>query len=218
MAEIRKLADPQSSPTRPHPDAPASADGANSPLHDVRLTGVLIGPGLRIAIFAVAGSNPLALSEGEALRGWRLESISAEKVVLSEQAGSITLAPKPDANLARSPPPAAAWPGQFAPGIPPVMAIPSAPVQPIAVTPITVVNLPAPIPVQGYPQYSPGYYDVGYDQYFPSFHDYLYPFPYFAFGFPRRAGFNFGSFHHHGFHHGGFHSIAFRGGGHGRRR
>ena len=218
LAEIGKLADPQSSPTRLRPDAPTSANGADSPLHDVRLTGVLIGSGLRVAIFAVAGANPLVLSEGETLRGWRLESISAEKVVLSDQAGSMTLAPKPDANLVRSPPPAAAWAGQFAPGIPPGMAIPSAPVQPIVVTPVTVVNLPAPIPVQGYPQYSPEYYDPGYDQYLPSFRDSVYPFPYFAFSVPRRAGLNFGSFHHHGFHHGGFHSIAFHGGGHGRRR
>jgi hypothetical protein len=218
MAEIRKLADPQSSPTRHRPDAPASADGADSPLHDVRLTGVVIGPGLRIAIFAVNGANPLALSEGEALRGWRLKSISAEKVVLSDGAGSMTLAPKPDANLARSPPPAAAWAGQFAPATPSVMAIPSAPVQPISVTPITVVNLPAPLPVPAYPQYSPEYYDTGYGPYLPSFNNYLYPFPLFAFGVPRRAGFRFGSFHHHGFHHGGFRSIAFHGGGHGRRR
>ena len=50
--EIRKLADPLFGPIQP-PEVSSSADDANSPLRDVRLTGVVIGPDLRIAIFAV---------------------------------------------------------------------------------------------------------------------------------------------------------------------
>src|SRR6201994_1733680 len=45
--KIRKLAE----------ETPSSANDADSPLRDVRLTGVVIGPDLRIAIFAVTGTN-----------------------------------------------------------------------------------------------------------------------------------------------------------------
>jgi hypothetical protein len=82
---------------------PSSADDANSPLRDVRLMGVVIGPDLRIAIFAVSGTNPLVLSEGETLKDWRLDRISPGKVLLSGPAGTIKLEPKPDANLVRPP-------------------------------------------------------------------------------------------------------------------
>src|ERR1700719_1106880 len=59
--EIRKLAK----------ETPSSANDADSPLRDVRLTGVVIGPDLRMAIFAVTGTNSRVLSEGETLNGWR---------------------------------------------------------------------------------------------------------------------------------------------------
>ena len=39
--EIRKLADPLFSPIKPRPEVPSSADDANSPLRDVRLTGMV---------------------------------------------------------------------------------------------------------------------------------------------------------------------------------
>ena len=95
--KIRKLADPLSSPTHRHPETPSSANDAASSLHDVRLTGIVTGPDIRIAIFAVTGTAPLVLSEGEALKGWRLDSISPERVVLSGPSGNIVLKPKPDA-------------------------------------------------------------------------------------------------------------------------
>lgn len=217
-----KLADPLLSPTPRSLNASASANDPQSALRDVRLTGVVIGPDLRVAIFAVTGANSLMLSEGDGLRGWRLESISPQKVVLSGPGGSMTLEPSPDANLVRSPPPAAAWPGQSAPDQPSGVTMPAVPPQPIAVTPVTVVNLPPPAPVQaqGYPYYSPEYYDTGYDQYFPSFNNFGYPFPYFAYTVPRRVrfGFGFGFFHHRDVHLNGFHGVAFHGGGFGRRR
>ena len=107
--EIRKLADPLFNPTL-RPETASSANDADSPLRDVRLTGVVMGPDLRIAIFAVTGTNSRVLSEGAALKGWRLESISPEGIVLSGLAGNIVLEPQPDANLVRPPPP------KFSPG------------------------------------------------------------------------------------------------------
>jgi hypothetical protein len=52
------------------------------------------------------------LSEGETLKGWRLESISPKVVMLSGPAGNIVLKPQPDANLVRPPPPVAVQSGQ----------------------------------------------------------------------------------------------------------
>jgi hypothetical protein len=158
--EIRKLADPLFSPTQRRPETASSANDADLPLRDVRLTGVVIGRDLRIAIFAVTGANSRVLSEGEALKGWRLKSISPEGVVLSGPAGNIVLEPQPDANLVRPPPPVAVQSGQ------PGAAMASALGQPIAVTPIAVGTLSAATPVQtqGYPSYSPEYYP-GYDPY-----------------------------------------------------
>ena len=159
--ETRKLADPLFSPTQ-RPDTASSANDADLPLRDVRLTGVVIGPDLRIAIFAVTGTNSRVLSQGEALKGWRLESISPEGVVLSGPAGNIVLEPQTDANLVRRSPPVSVQSRQ------PDAAMAGAPRQPIAVTRIAVGNLSAAIPVQtqGYPYYSPEYYP-GYDQYYP---------------------------------------------------
>ena len=58
------------------PPKSASSDNAADPrLPDVRLTGIVIERDRRIAIFAVTGTRPLVLAEGEALRDWRLDSI-----------------------------------------------------------------------------------------------------------------------------------------------
>jgi hypothetical protein len=199
-----------------------SAHDAGSSLRDVRLTGVVIGPDLRIAIFAVAGANPLVLSEGEALKDWRLDRISLEKVVLSGPEGIIALAPKPDANLVRQPAPDAGRSDQLEPSLPPAAVMAGAPGPPLVATPIAVGNLPAaiPVPVHGYPYYSPPTYYAGYGQYYPSYDYYPFPYfyPYFAYIFPRRVGFGLGFFHHHGIHRGGFHTVAFHGGGHTRHR
>ena len=160
--EVRKLADPLFSPRKRRPEAAFSANDADLPLRDVRLTGVVMAPGLRIAIFAVAGTNSRVVSEGEALKGWQLESISPERVVLSGPAGNIALEPQPDANLVRPPPPVAVQSAQ------PAAAVAGAPPQPIAVTPIAVYNLSTPTPVQtqGYPYSSQEYYP-GSDPYYP---------------------------------------------------
>jgi hypothetical protein len=226
--KIRTLADAPFSPEQRRPKTPSPTNDADSQLRDVRLTGVVIGPDLRVAIFAMTGASSLMLSEGDALKGWRLDSISPEKVVLNGPAGTIVLEPKPDANLVRPPPPAAVQSDQPEASVPPTVALAGAPRQPMAVTPIAVGNLLAAVPTQpqGYPDYFPEYYP-GYDQYYPSYDYYPFPFsfPYLVYGAPARIGFRFGFFHrpggfvHGGFVHGGFvHGAAFRGGGPGGHR
>jgi len=184
--EIQNHADVLFSPEQRPPETPSSANEADSLLRDVRLTGVVTGPDLRIAIFAVTGANALVLSEGETLKDWRLDSISRGRVVLSGPAGKIVLKPKPDTNLVRSPPPAAVQSGPLEPGVSPGSALAGPPPQPMAVTPIVVGNLSAVAPgeTQSYPYYSPEHY-AGYNQYYPSY-DY-YPVPWDA-GYPSGWG------------------------------
>lgn len=216
--EIRKLADPLLSPTQRRPETASSDSDADSLLRGVRLTGVVIGPDVRLAIFAVTGANSRALSEGQALKGWRLESISRERVVFSGPAGSIVLEPQPDANLVRPPPPVAV------PSDPPRAAMADPPgqpiaVTPIAVTPITVVNLPptTPVQTQGYPDYSQGYYP-GYDAYYPWGWGWGWPVGVSA-GFGRcwNCGFRGGAFRP-AFRRFGFAHASFGGGFRGRGR
>ena len=197
---------------------PSLAEDANSPLRDVRLTGVVIGPDLRIAIFAVSGTNPLVLSEGETLKDWRLDRISPGKVLLSGPAGTIKLEPKPDANLVRPPPPVAVRPSELEPSVPPGAELAGAPGQLTAITPTPVGNLSAAIPVQaqGYRYYFPENY-TGYEQDYPSYDNF--PYPFFAYAVPIGFAFRFGLFHRHDslhrhdVHHGAFHGAAFHSGG-----
>ena len=92
---------PLFSPTR-QPAARASPDQPTDlELTDVRLTGIVIEPGLHLAIFAVAGAKPMARREGEMMNDWRLDSITPREVVLSGPAGTRTLQPKIDTSLVR---------------------------------------------------------------------------------------------------------------------
>jgi hypothetical protein len=196
---------------------PSSADDAHSPLRDVRLTGIVIGPDLRIAIFAVSGTNPLVLSEGETLKDWRLDRISPGKVLLSGPSGTIKLEPNLDANLVRPTPPVAVGPSELEPSVPPVAELAGAPGPSTAITPIPVDNLSAAIPVeaQGYSYNFPENY-AWYEQDYPSYN--YYPYPFFAYAVPIEFAFPFGFFHHHVIHHGAFHGAAFHSGGfHGGR-
>ncbi|MGA7867160.1 MAG: hypothetical protein WCA23_24770, partial [Stellaceae bacterium] len=95
-----------SSARRPPQDAPSGA--AADDLTDARLTGIVTTPRHRLAIFAVSGDKPLKVAEGDAVSGWRIESITPREVSLSGPSGTKTLQPKLDPNLA---PPA---------GLPPV--------------------------------------------------------------------------------------------------
>ena len=107
------LARPLFSPTR-RPAEAAATDHSETPLSDMRLTGVLITPDQHLAIFAPAGGKPLARSEGEMISDWRIESINNQSVSLTGPTGTTILEPKADPNLVRvqAAQPAAAPPPQ----------------------------------------------------------------------------------------------------------
>jgi hypothetical protein len=99
---------------RSAPDRPADPE-----VSKVRLTGTVIEPDRRTAIFAVQGAKPLVRSEGETVNDWHLDAIGPREVTLTGSAGTTTLQPKSDPNLVRT--------GQLAPaaaaarpGVPPV--------------------------------------------------------------------------------------------------
>jgi general secretion pathway protein N len=131
-----------SSTRRPPQDAPSGA--AADDLTDARLTGIVTTPGHRIAIFAVSGDKPLKVAEGDAVSGWRIESITPREVSLSGPSGTKTLQPKLDPNLASQPgqppigqpgarvptPPAPGRPRVPVPGAAPAVAQPPVPVNP----------------------------------------------------------------------------------------
>jgi general secretion pathway protein N len=126
-----------SSTRRPPQDAPSGA--AADDLTDARLTGIVTTPGRRIAIFAVSGDKPLKVAEGDAVSGWRIESITPREVSLSGPSGTKNLQPKLDPSLAPPPgqppigqpggrvptPPAAGRPRVPVPGAAPAVAPPS---------------------------------------------------------------------------------------------
>jgi hypothetical protein len=88
------LARPLFSSTRRPPEGTA-ANAVDSDLADTRLTGIVTEPGRRIAIFAVNGDKPLRGAEGDAVSGWRIESITPREVSLSGPTGTKTMQPKP---------------------------------------------------------------------------------------------------------------------------
>jgi hypothetical protein len=118
------LAAPLFSPTRRPPES--SGPAADPELSGVRLTGIVIQPDRRVAIFAASGAKPFVRSEGETLNEWQLDSISPLAVTLSGPAGTRILVPRPDPNLVRpaSPVPMAA---ARKPAPPPGVAAGSAP-------------------------------------------------------------------------------------------
>jgi hypothetical protein len=100
------LARPLFSSTRRPPQAAANDTATDSDLADTRLTGIVTEPDHHLAIFSVNGATkPLRLTEGEALSGWRIESITPHEVSLSGPGGTKTLQPKLDPNLVQQPPP-----------------------------------------------------------------------------------------------------------------
>jgi hypothetical protein len=127
------LARPLFSSTRRPPPSGAN-DVASSDLADARLTGIVTAPGHHVAIFAVNGAKPLRLTEGEAVSGWRIDSITPRKVSLSNPGGTKILEPKLDPNLVQPPAPTpvansgAHAPAQPSPGVnvPPRLAVPPA--------------------------------------------------------------------------------------------
>jgi general secretion pathway protein N len=86
------FARPLFSPDRRPPAAP---QGSGADLKDKRFAGIVIEPGRRLAIFAVTGAKPLAVTEGDSVDGWRIESITADEIALVSAQGSRTLRPTP---------------------------------------------------------------------------------------------------------------------------
>ena len=118
------LARPLFSATRRPPQSAVSDGAAGADLADARLTGIITEPARRIAIFAVTGAKALRLTEGEAVSGWRIESITPREVALSGPSGTKTLEPKFDPGLASSAPGPA--PAPTAAGRPVVAPLPAA--------------------------------------------------------------------------------------------
>jgi hypothetical protein len=127
------LARPLFSATRRPPESEQGAH-PDTPLNDLRLTGILVTPDQQVAIFAKAGEKPLVRSEGEMISDWHIDNIAAQSVSLSGPTGTTTLEPRPDPNLVRAqpsaakpamPPPVPAAANQ--PSVPP----PNAPVRPV---------------------------------------------------------------------------------------
>ena len=122
-------------------DGPSSAD-----LGDTRLTGIVTEPGRHLAIFAVNGAKPLRLSEGEAVSGWRIESITPREVSLSGPGGTKTLEPKVDPSLSQGPAPA---PTPINPAARPPVPFPAgAAATPRPGVPPTLPSPPVPRPVR----------------------------------------------------------------------
>jgi hypothetical protein len=133
------LARPLFSSTRRPPQSGASDQVVSSDLADTRLTGIVTEPGHHVAIFAVNGAKPLKLSEGEAVSGWKIESITPREVSLSGPGGTKTLEPKLDPNLVQTPGPTPAANPAARVSVPPAPGTPAA-----AVAPRVRPGLPAP--------------------------------------------------------------------------
>jgi len=200
-AQAREIAEPGA--TQRAPEAASTDHAGDLRPSNVRLSGIVIEPDRRIAIFAVTGAKSVALLEGEALNDWRVDSISAQQVSLSGPSGTMTLKPKSDATLVRPAAPSASPASQPQPGAPPrFLNRPfqwfPAPAGLPRPTPATLIAaIPAPAPVQDYYDYAPYSHDD-------------YSLPYYAYSVPVELWSRF--FHNHHFHPGGFHR-AFRGGG-----
>src|SRR5271169_3146350 len=134
------LARPLFSSTRRPPQSAANDGATSSDLADMRLTGIVTEPEHHVAIFAVNGAKPLKVTEGEAVSGWRIESITPHEVSLSGPGGTKTLEPKLDPNLVQ--PPAPTPPPN--PGV--RLPAPPAPVANVPPRPGVPPGLPAPPP------------------------------------------------------------------------
>src|SRR5215469_5592577 len=79
---------PADAQTKPPPAKEAAAmDHSETPRSDMRLTGILITPDQRLAIFAPTGGKPLVRSEGDMISDWRVESIADQSVSLTGPTG-----------------------------------------------------------------------------------------------------------------------------------
>jgi hypothetical protein len=87
------LARPVFSPDRRPPAEIASTPGVRLPEGLPRLSGVLLGPFGRSAIFAVDGREPLVVDEGGRIDAWTVGTIEADTVQVSGPGGARTVHP-----------------------------------------------------------------------------------------------------------------------------
>jgi hypothetical protein len=99
LAEI--LARPLFNPNRRPPEAARQGEASVGELGGERLSGIVVEADRRLAIFAVAGTKPQTLGEGDTVAGWRIENIAPGEVSLSGPGGVQTLRPKSDPNAVR---------------------------------------------------------------------------------------------------------------------
>jgi len=113
------LARPLFDQTRRAPQPFESDDSTDRALTDARLTGIVTEPSQRLAIFALTSARPLALTEGQTVSGWQIDSITPEEVSLTGPSGTKILRPNADSAVALSATPAAA---PQLPSFPPIPA------------------------------------------------------------------------------------------------
>src|SRR5215469_5152976 len=58
-----------------------------------RLAGVMLRPGIRIALFTRPGGKPISIKEGEVVDGWTVSKIEAGRVVLTSAFGEQVVTP-----------------------------------------------------------------------------------------------------------------------------
>jgi hypothetical protein len=88
------LARPLFSPSRRPPDMSAGNLAADLGLERLRLAGIITAPDRRLAIFADTDGKPLALAEGQSVKGWQVESITPRRVSLSAAGSIVNLRPQ----------------------------------------------------------------------------------------------------------------------------
>ena len=98
IAEI--LARPLFTPGRHPPEAQADAAPEEAekkpPELQSRLAGVMIRPDESEALFARDGEKPVAVGEGDEIDGWTVDTIEADRVVLTSDFGEKILQPTPE--------------------------------------------------------------------------------------------------------------------------
>jgi len=67
-----------------------------------RLTGIVVAPERKVAVFQPFGEKPKALKEGDAIGGWTIRTIDRRQVVLERNGGTMTIEPVKDSTIAGS--------------------------------------------------------------------------------------------------------------------
>ena len=98
IAEIldRPLFTPGRHPPEAQADAASEEEEKKPPELQSRLAGVMIRPDESEALFARDGEKPVAVGEGDEIDGWTVDTIEADRVVLTSDFGEKILQPTPE--------------------------------------------------------------------------------------------------------------------------